>query len=208
MNRDVCNIIKKYGKMLESQEYSVGKNPQIFLKINGRVYANRPECDFNNLKEEDVLTFTLEMGSDKNNAVKLLLEQDRIRSLVISNTPYCQKCREAEKEIEACLDDMAQIIGPRVKIARDDFREIRTSLKHSEGCFVRGKYTITAGRTPYEAVVALTVLEKAAEVQIKAEKIGGGRKIPIIEAKLMRFNYKKKYSKAESEIKEKEVSGI
>lgn len=44
-------------------------------------------------------------------------------------------------------------------------------VKKAEGCFVRDKgVTITCGRNLYEAVVALTILEKSAEVNLKMQK--------------------------------------
>ena len=39
-------------------------------------------------------------------------------------------------------------------------------------CFVKGKYTVTAGRSLFEAVTALEVLEKSAEIHLKAEFFG------------------------------------
>ncbi len=57
-------------------------------------------------------------------------------------------------------------------------------------------YVVTTGRDPYEAYVALTVLEKAAEVQILADALGGVRPIPERTARKLRQNYLSKYSKA------------
>ena len=65
--------------------------------------------------------------------------------------------------------------------------------------------TLTFGRSLYEAVVAMTVIEKSAEVSVLAEKIGGPHPIARWEAKLMRLIYKKKYSKAEEAVKTREV---
>jgi len=87
-------------------------------------------------------------------------------------------------------------------------------LKDNVGCLVlsgyndQGEgigYTVTMGRNLYEAVVAMTVLEKSAEVTLLAEKIGGAKPIPRWEAKLMRLVYKMKYSKAEEKVKASEV---
>lgn len=63
---------------------------------------------------------------------------------------------------------------------------------------------MTTGRNLFEAVVALDVLEKSAEVNLKADVLGGVKSIPRAEAKLMRMNYKKNYSKAEQLVKAKE----
>ena len=67
---------------------------------------------------------------------------------------------------------------------------------------IRGGYVITCGRNLYEAYVAMTVLEKAAEVLLKSAVLGGAVPISKIDAKLMREVYKRKYSKAEKEHKD------
>ncbi len=83
---------------------------------------------------------------------------------------------------------MAQVIGTRAAVidARGGLRKAVPQLvrimRANAGCFVvighaaDGSclgYTLTVGRTPYEAIVAMTVLpEKSAEVALLAEKIG------------------------------------
>ncbi len=56
---------------------------------------------------------------------------------------------------------------------------------------------ITVGRDPYEAFVAMTVLEKAAEVALKAEVLGGARPLVQPLAAVERLVYRNKYSAAE-----------
>ena len=129
---------------------------------------------------------------------------------VEARMPYCLQCIKEGREIVAALDDMAQIIGPRVRIVPDDDLEIAKALTTSaavlvdaeqivgsslsgdapsgnlpiSGSSMDGKarrdqdYVVATGRDPYEAFVALTVLEKAAEVQIISDALGGVRPIP------------------------------
>ena len=61
-------------------------------------------------------------------------------------------------------------------------KSIGKALRGNAGCLIlrgtdkKGKgigYTLTMGRSLYEAIVALTVLEKSAEISFLAEKIGG-----------------------------------
>jgi len=53
----------------------------------------------------------------------------------------------------------------------------------------------------------MTVLEKSAEITVLADRIGGAKPLNSLEAKLMRFVYKKKYSKSEATAKADEMSG-
>lgn len=65
-----------------------------------------------------------------------------------------------------------------------------------------GGYAITCGRNLYEAYVAMTVLEKSAEVILKAAVIGGAKPIGSLDCRLMHQIYRRKYSKAEKEHKD------
>ena len=127
-----------------------------------------------------------------------------IRAVLISKSPYCMKWLERDETLIPSLDDMAQIIGTKAVVVdmtgKDELlpADLPKILGSNAGCFVRKGaegYTITVGRTLKEAVVALTVLEKSAEVTILAEKIGSPCNINAIERKLMRTVYLKKYSK-------------
>ena len=91
---------------------------------------------------------------------------------------------------------------------------MKKALKHNMGCMVlkgadsKGHgvgYTLTMGRNLYEAVVAMQVLEKNAEIFCLAGKLGGVAPLSRTEARLMRAVYKSKYSKAEAEVKTSEV---
>ena len=56
-------------------------------------------------------------------------------------------------------------------------------------------YVITAGRTLSEACVALDILEKSAEVNLKASVIGGRKPLGAVDCRLMRAVYRRKYSR-------------
>ena len=155
---------------------------------------------------------------------------------VEARMPYCLQCIKEGREIVAALDDMAQIIGPRVRIVPDDDLEIAKALTTSaavlvdaeqivgsslsgdapsgnlpiSGSSMDGKarrdqdYVVATGRDPYEAFVALTVLEKAAEVQILSDALGGVRPIPERIARKERREYLNKYSKPGRDRREQE----
>ncbi len=148
-----------------------------------------------------------------------------------AQTPYCLQCIREGREIVAALDDFAQIIGTTVKIVPDDDLEIAKALTRSaavlvdaekllysddklpvSGSSMDGKsrreadYVVTTGRDPYEAYVALTVLEKAAEVQILADALGGVKALPDRIASKLRRDYLRKYSKVGRERREVEFT--
>jgi hypothetical protein len=207
----VYELMNKYGKMLTSQGYSVGNYAMLVVETKDGVFSTRDGADLNNLKLEDI---------EKLNIKSLPVPSSKMKAMVYTQTPYCQQCLREAKPFPAMLDDMAQIVGPKAYVVdgRDSNkfmgRSLLKALKHNAGCFIlkgfgkNGKgmgYTMTMGRNLYEAVLATIVLEKSAEVFIRAEKIGGCNPIPIREAKRMRKSYLKKYSKAEERVRSAEV---
>lgn len=209
---EVYEVMKKYGLMMASQKYDIGAAKMMIETPEG-VFATVDGADMSELKEEDI---------QKMNMDKLPLPVAEMKAVVYSQTPACSKALRDASPFKACLDDMAQVFGHTAYIAdgRDKNQSVGKSigkaLKGNVGCMVlrgfdkNGKgagYTLTMGRNLYEAVVAMTVLEKSAEIHFLAEKIGGGVPIAKWEAKLMRLIYKKKYSKAEEKVKAAETVG-
>jgi len=210
---EVYEVISKYGKMMTSQGYSVGEAAMIIIETSEGVFTTKPGADLGNLKEDDI---------EKKYMKELPVPRTDMKALVYSQTPYLTKCLRDAKPFPAALDDMAQVFGPACYIidARPGKnnkvvgKAMKKALKHNMGCMVlkgadsRGKgigYTLTMGRNLYEAVVAMQVLEKNAEVFCHAEKLGGVVPFTKLQARMMRARYKGDYSKAEAEYKMGEV---
>lgn len=210
---EIYEVIAKYGKMMTSQGYPVGEAAMIIVETPEGLFKTKLGADMANLKEEDI---------EKMAKTKLPVPRADMKALVYSQTPYLTKCLKEAKPFPSALDDMAQIVGPACYIIdarpgksnKDIGRAMKKAFKANTGCMVlkgsnkKGEgvgYTLTVGRNLYEAVVAMTVLEKNAEVYCLAQKIGGVKALKKFDAKLMRFVYKNKYSKKETEVKTAEV---
>ncbi len=204
--------IKKYAAMLAAQEYSIGPAARLIVETDEGVFGTVKGADLANLSETEIEKLPLEA---------LPKGKQQIRAIVISQTPACQEWLQRGEALFPSLDDMAQIIGTRAAVidARKGFQkavpQLTRVMRNNAGCFmVIGRapngaylgYTLTVGRTPYEAIVAMTVLEKSAEVALLAEKIGRPQHIAPWECKLMRTIYMKKYSKSEAKAKADEAA--
>ena len=208
----VYELINKYARTMISQEYSIGENPRIYLKIKDSCYVTRHGAYFSNLIENDIQILELggtnfekgEIGPE----INILMTEKKINAIVVTDTPYCKKMREFGKKLMAVLDDMAQIVGTSVELVDYELTQISKALKESACCIVKDKYTLSTGRTLYEAIVAMTVLEKSAEVCMKAEILGGAKEIFEPEAKFMRNNYITNYSKSEQNVKSAEEDSV
>ncbi|MBQ4649426.1 MAG: class II aldolase/adducin family protein [Firmicutes bacterium] len=205
-------LLKKYAKMMADQEYTVGEAAMLMIDTGDGVYSTKYGADLANLKMTDVEKL----------AIKALpMSAAGMKAMVYSQTPYCQKALRNARPFKPSLDDMAQIIGPAAYIAdgRDGNKyagkSLKRALKKNAGCLVlrgvasggKGRgYTVTVGRNLYEAVVAMTVLEKSAEITYLADQLGGVKYLDPVETRLMRAVYKKKYSKAEESAKTAETA--
>ena len=170
--------IKKYAAMLAAQTYAIGPAARLIVETDEGVFGTVKGADLANLGEAEVEKLPLSV---------LPKGRQGIRAIVISQTPACQEWLQRGAALFPALDDMAQIIGTRAAVidARKGFQkavpQLSRVMRTNAGCFmVIGRapngaylgYTLTVGRTPYEAIVAMTVLEKSAEVALLAEKIG------------------------------------
>lgn len=207
---EIYRVMEKYARMMASQDYSTGVS-KLMLETSSGVYATADGADMRCLKDSDVEKLSID---------KLPIPKDEMKAVVYSQTPYCHLALKKARPFKACLDDMAQVFGHTAYIADGRSsnvsagKSIGKALKGNVGCLVlRGTdkkgngngYTLTMGRSLYEAVVAMTVLEKSAEITFLADRIGGAIPLARWEARLMRYIYAKKYSKAEEKVKTAEI---
>ena len=107
----------------------------------------------------------------------------------------------AHREVPPILDDMAQIIGPSVRVADYAFPSTKKismktvkALKGRNAALMANHGAVCIGRNLDEAFVVCQVLEKACKAFIEAEFLGGAKSINKFEAHLMHQIYIRKYS--------------
>ena len=108
----------------------------------------------------------------------------------------------SRQEVPALLDDMAQIIGPTIRVAEyalpGTAKLVKASaraIKGRNGILLANHGAVCVGRDLAEAFVASEILEKACKTFIEVQFLGGGYPIDRFEAKLMHEYYLRKYSK-------------
>lgn len=100
------------------------------------------------------------------------------------------------------LDDLAQIVGPSVRVAdyalpstRKIVRVTMKALRGRTAALMANHGAVCLGRDMAEAVTCCEVLEKGCRAFIEASFLGGARGINKFEAALMHQVFLKKYSK-------------
>lgn len=119
-------------------------------------------------------------------------------AVVHAHPDYVSAVAKAGVTIPAVIDDMAQIVGPTCRMVEGKEAAAK-ELKKRNSCLMKGDGAVTTGRTLNEAFTCMMVLQKAAICFVSASVLGGNVVINGLEARLMRFVYKKKYSKINTE---------
>lgn len=127
-----------------------------------------------------------------------------IRGVVHLYAKHCSVIANAGVNVPAVLDDMVQIVGLSAKCVKAD--KITKALKGRNCCFIKDDGVISTGRTLDEAYTGCLVLEKASQVYIECQVLGGPKLVSPIGGTLEHIIYKKKYSKIDQESKLEEVS--
>ncbi len=108
----------------------------------------------------------------------------------------------ARRDVPPILDDMAQLLGPSVRVAdyalpntKKIVKATIKALKGRNAALMANHGAVVVGRDMEEAFWGCQVLEKACKAFIEAEFLGGAKGINKVEAHIMHQYYLLKYSK-------------
>lgn len=125
-----------------------------------------------------------------------------INAVIHTHSPSAGVCAAARREVPPVLDDMAQIIGPTLRVA--DYalpstkKIVRVTMKALRGrmaALLANHGAVCLGRDAAEAFTCAMVTEKACKAFVEAEFLGGAKAISRFDAALMHQYYLKKYSR-------------
>jgi L-fuculose-phosphate aldolase len=141
-------------------------------------------------------------SSEKELHCEIYRTRKEINAVIHTHQMNASTVAAARREVPPILDDMAQIIGPSVRVADyalPSTKRIVTktvkALKGRMAALMANHGAVCIGRDIEEAFVVCQVLEKACKAFIEAEFLGGAKGINIFEAHLMHQFYLRKYSK-------------
>jgi L-fuculose-phosphate aldolase len=133
---------------------------------------------------------------------EIFKQRNNINAVIHTHPPSASTVAAARREVPPILDDLAQLVGPSVRVAdyaRSSTRKMeKVTLKALKGrmaCLLANHGAVCIGRDLEEAFVVSQVLEKACRTFIEAEFLGGAKSIGKVEAYLMHQYYLNKYSR-------------
>lgn len=125
-----------------------------------------------------------------------------VNAIIHTHQMNASTCAAARREVPAVLDDLAQIIGPSVRVAEyalpSTNKIVKATVKALKGrnaALMANHGAVCVGRDIDEAFVVCQVLEKGCKAFIEAEFLGGAKHINKFEAWAMHQFYLRKYSK-------------
>ena len=189
---EIVDMFSLYGRRLTEMEHPV-EEAVLYYKQGGRCLKNAASAPLDKIQYDDILDCTHFSIPEKD----WLLDEKEMRAMILARPLYIGLCLAIQRPIEAVLDDMAMIIGQNVLIAPREKKAIDKALRGRYAVMIDDENVLVVGRTMYEAFTALTVLEKASELLLKSDVLGGGIPVPPARAALEHRIYTMKYSKAE-----------
>jgi L-fuculose-phosphate aldolase len=151
---------------------------------------------------------SIKPSSEKELHCEIYKTRKNINAVIHTHQMNASTVAVARREVPPILDDMAQIIGPSVRVA--DYalpstkKIVKNTLKALNGrmaALMANHGAICIGQNIDEAFTVCQILEKACKAFIEAEFLGGAKSINKFEAWLMHQYYTKKYSPMEKKNK-------
>ncbi|MGN0673662.1 MAG: class II aldolase/adducin family protein [Anaerovoracaceae bacterium] len=120
-------------------------------------------------------------------------------------SPYCRECFERFGEIPMVTDDAAMIVGGTVRILPCDIDIIKDEMTRVSAFMTEDGRLFCIGRNDYEARTCHMVLDKNAEIYLKALKLGEPIILDREHCRREHSGYLSSYSKKEQEYQSSKV---
>jgi len=203
---DVC-------RAMVEERFFIGTWGNISVRMNSGLLITPSRLDYFVMQPEDLVLVTPDRrpigrrlpSSETALHQAILNARPDIGALIHHHGPHTSSLACAGAALLVCVEDMAQIIGGEVRCARyvpggrhQALAEavVKAMGKKAMAVLLRNHGTVVGGRTLEEAMVAVQVLEKAAQVWIQARLVGKATAIPACFVAEERFRYLYKYGKA------------
>lgn len=210
---DVCvarKAVREMGTRLVQAGLVIGTWGNVSVRLGNQVIITPSGADYSKLTDEDMPVIDLSTGqhegakpsSEKGLHLEVYRQRKEIGAVIHVHSPNASTLAAARRELPPILDDVAQLIGPSVRVA--DYalpstkKIVRTTMRALRGrmaALMANHGAICLGRDLDEAFLCCQVLEKGCKAFIEAEFLGGAKGINRFEAAIMHQFFLRKYSK-------------
>lgn len=202
--------VRAMGVRLVDAGLVIGTWGNVSVRAGDRVVITPSGADYRALRADEVPIVDLATGtwegpkpsSERELHLGVYRERKDVTAIVHVHSQNASTVAAARREVPPILDDMAQLIGPTVRVAPyalpSTKKIVRVTVKALRGrmaALMANHGAICLGRDLEEAFVCCQVLEKACRAFIEAEFMGGAKSINRFEAALMHQYFLRKYSR-------------
>jgi len=177
----------------------------MLITPSGRTYEN--------LKLEEIVLMNyhtlkydgkIKPSSEYHLHAEIYRHRNEINAVIHTHQMNATTVAAARREVPPIIDDMVQIIGPSVRVAKYTMAGTRKFAKNAvkalrgrQAALLANHGAVCIGRNLDEVFDTSEILEKACKAFIEAEFLGGAKSIPKFSAAIMHQVYLKKYSRLE-----------
>ena len=208
--RQAQEAVRAMGVRLVELGLVVGTWGNVSVRVEQQMVVTPSGADYATLAAHDLPVVDLKSGqwqgpkpsSERDLHRAVYLERPEIHAVIHVHSPNACTLAAARRELPPILDDIAQLLGPSVRVA--DYalpstkKIVRVTMKALRGrmaALMANHGAICLGRSLDEALLCCQVLEKGCKAFIEAEFLGGAKHINKFEAWLMHQVFLKKYSR-------------
>lgn len=202
--------VRDMGVRLLQTGLVVGTWGNVSVRVGEKVVITPSGANYDLLTETDMPIIDVATGafegakpsSEKGLHLEVYRQRKEINAVIHVHSPYTSTLAAARKELPPILDDVAQLIGPSVRVAdyalsgtEKIVRKTMRALRGRMAALMANHGAICLGRDLEEAYLCCQVLEKGCKAYIEAEFLDGAKGINRFEAALMHQFFLRKYSK-------------
>ncbi len=202
--------VRAMGVRLADAGLVVGTWGNVSVRVGDRMVVTPSGADYRALGAADISVVDLSTGewtgpkpsSERDLHLAVYRDRREVGAVIHVHSPSASTLATARRELPPVLDDLAQLVGPSVRVApyalpttRKLARVTMRALRGRMAALLANHGAICLGRSLEEAFLCCQVLEKASRCYIEAELMGGATKINRFEAALMHQVFLRKYSK-------------
>lgn len=202
--------VREMGSRLVETGLVIGTWGNVSVRLGDKVIITPSGANYATLGDEDMPVVDLATGdyegpkpsSEKGLHLEVYRQRKEIGAVIHVHSPHASTLAAARRELPPILDDVAQLIGPSVRVAEyalpSTKKIVRVTMRALRGrmaALMANHGAICLGRDLEEAFLCCQVLEKGCKAFIEAEFLGGAKGINCFEAAIMHQIYIRKYSK-------------
>lgn len=184
------NLVRQGQRLGEERYSTIGF---MAVKLDEEAYLlTKTDADLKLLTETDINGYNMNDGK----IGRLFKARPDISAMFFLRTDCSIDISKKTDLIKPSLDDLAQIIGIDVKVAKNfSDEELIEAIGKRNGCFIREEGMLALGHSIEETFAAVRILEKSAYVELMSEGIGPINHISKFDCSRMNKFYNKTYSK-------------